>query len=340
MNSIFLDKLHGKSTSRPPVWFMRQAGRVLPDYRQLRERYSFHHLMTDPHLAAQVTLMPVDDLGVDAAILFSDILVIPIAMGMELEWTDKGPVFVQPLAEAKNPIELLHPAPEKLEYIYKVIDQILITRKADTPLIGFCGAPLTVLCYMLQGLSSKMAFPDALRFFYTHRAETLRLLDAVTEMTIYYAECQIEHGIDAFQIFDTHAGVVPTSLYTQIFLPAVRRIADAIRAKNVPLIYFPKGLGCGLQQIDKSVCDYVGIDWQTDIRQARKMIPKEVGLQGNLDPRLLYAHQNEITAVLESYKPFFSESPNWIFNLGHGVQADTDVERLKGVVDWIKTTQW
>ena len=340
MNSILMDVLRGKTTSRPPVWMMRQAGRVLPRYRALRESYTFHELMQDPDLCAQVTLMPVEDLGVDAAILFSDILVIPVAMGASLEWSDHGPVFTNPLAQYDTPSKLIHPDPSRLEYIYHAIDRIIAQRKPDTPLIGFCGAPLTVLCYLLQGVSSKHDFPQAVKFFYSHPQETRRLVDQVVEMTIDYALHQVTHGVDAFQIFESHAGLLPEEMYRELFLPAVARIGRALKEKNVPVIFFPKGIGHNLKYITPDICDFISVDWQTDIVEARRQTDPNIGLQGNMDPRIFYAPKEVIQAKLESYIPFFAANPNWIFNLGHGVLADTPVEQLKWTVEWIKNTNW
>ena len=160
---ILLQTLKGKATSRPPIWFMRQAGRILPSYLKIKEKYSFWQMMQNPQVAAEVTLLPVYDLGVDAAILFSDILVIPHALGMGLDFTEAGPVFEKPLAQRTNPSGGLNPDPSKLSYIYKAVDEIIKTRPPHIPLIGFCGAPLTVLLFMLQGLGRKGDFPDAIR---------------------------------------------------------------------------------------------------------------------------------------------------------------------------------
>ncbi len=338
MNNILLDTLKGKECHRPPVWMMRQAGRVLPSYMKLRERYSFQEMMSTPELAAKVTMLPVEDLGVDAAILFSDILTIPMAMGMQIEWTDHGPLFQHPLAESNNPLEELDIQPEKLEYVYKAIDCVM--QQTNVPLIGFCGAPLTTMCYMLQGISTKQTFPLVKRFFYERRSEMMKLTDIVTDFTIEYATRQIEHGVSAFQIFESHAGLMPADIYTELFMPAVQRIADAVRSKGIPLIFFPKGLGCGLSRITPQVCDFVSIDWQTPIEEARRMVHKDVGLQGNIDPHLLFAPQKEIEKTLEAYKPFFRQNPGWIMNLGHGVLADTPFENARFLVDWVKNTFW
>ena len=338
MHNIFLETLLGKECERPPVWLMRQAGRVLPSYQKLRERYSFQELMETPELAARVTLLPVEDLGVDAAILFSDILTVPTAMGMQIEWTEKGPRFPNPLCAEAHPTDKLDIRQERLDHVYAAIDRIV--EESRTPLIGFCGAPLTTLCYMLQGASTQQTFPEAKKFFYQNRREAERLIEAVTEVTIHYATKQIEHGIDAFQLFESHAGLLPTEMYEELFMPAVRRITDAVRGKGIPLIFFPKGLGCGLRLIKPDVCDFVSIDWQTSLTEARQMVHPEVGLQGNIDPHLLFASQEEIARTMESYIPFFREHPNWIVNLGHGVLAYTPVENVKYLVDWIKRTKW
>lgn len=340
MNSIFLNTLKGHPGERPPVWFMRQAGRILPGYQKLRNRYSFQELMHDANLCAEVTLMPVKDLGVDAAILFSDILVIPMAMGEEIVWTDNGPVFSDPLSRYDEPVKQLNTDGCKLEYIYRAIDRIVEKRDNDTPLIGFCGAPLTTMCYMLQGISTKSNFPEAVKFFYRNRKETEKMVDAITEFTIDYATHQAEHGIDAFQIFESNAGIIPSEMYKEMFLPSVNKISEALRAKGIPVIFFPKGLGTGLKDITPVTCDYVSIDWQMDIFQAREIVDPAIGLQGNMDPRLLYASKEDIEYKLKQYIAFSRVNKNWIFNFGHGIASDSSFENLKFIVDWIKNTHW
>jgi uroporphyrinogen decarboxylase len=337
---ILIDTLNKKPTSRPPVWFMRQAGRVLPSYMKLKEKHSFWEMMKDPELAAKVTLLPIDDLGVDAAILFSDILVIPYAMGMGLDFTDNGPVFENPLKDVSDPLSKLNPDPSKLQYIYNAIDQIMLTKREDTPLIGFCGAPLTVLCFMLQGLGTKSNFADAEKFFFKEKALTKKLAEAVTELSIEYALQQIKRGISAFQLFDTHAGLVPFSYYKEVFMPSVKKIADAVRSTGTPFIFFPKGAGTGIKEIDYDICDYLSIDWQTELSTARQLVDKNVGLQGNLDPRILFADKDVIRKELETYKQFWEQEQNWIFNLGHGLVPGIPVENVKFVIDWVKETNW
>lgn len=340
MNSLLLDTLNGKTTSRPPMWFMRQAGRVLPSYLKIKEDYTFWQMMKNPEIAAKVTLLPIYDLGTDAAILFSDILVIPYAMGMGLDFKDSGPVFEQPLAFRDNPLKDLNPDPSKLNYIYDVCDEIIKTRPEGIPLIGFCGAPLTVLLFMLQGLGRKGEFPDATKFIYENLETTQKLVDEITDLSITYALGQIEHGIEVFQLFDTHAGLIPWELYKKIFLPATNKIYAAIREKGVPFIYFPKGIGTGIAEITPESGDYLSIDWQTPIQLARKLVHKDIGLQGNVDPRLLFSPQEEIEKQLQPLVEFGKENHNWIFNLGHGFMPGLPFENAKFLADWVKQTDW
>ena len=340
MNSILLDTLNGKAHNRPPVWFMRQAGRVLPNYLALKEKHTFWELMKDPELAAEVTLMPIYDLGVDAAILFSDILVIPYAMGMGLEFRDSGPVFEKPLKLVDNPSEKLNPDGDKLNYIYNAIDAIIKKRPENIPLIGFCGGPLTVLCYMIQGLGTNHTFPDAIAFIYKNKKETLKLVDAITELSIEYMNKQIDHKIDVFQLFETHSGLIPVDLYFELFMPAVRKMAKAIRQRNTPFIFFPKDIGTGFNRLTPEDCDYVSVDWQISIKEARELIHPEIGIQGNLDPRILMASQEEMTVELEKLIEFGSKYKNWIFNLGHGFTPGLPYENAKYLTDWVKTANW
>ncbi|MBL7970542.1 MAG: uroporphyrinogen decarboxylase [Prolixibacteraceae bacterium] len=339
-NSILLKTLRGEKTERPPVWFMRQAGRVLPSYLKIKENYTFWQMMQNPEIAAQVTLLPIDDLGVDAGILFSDILVIPHALGMGLEFNDSGPVFEHPLAFRDNPLAGLQADPSKLNYIYSVIDQINRTKSPDIPLIGFCGAPLTVLLFMLQGLGRKGDFPEAVKFIYQHKETTRKLIEVVTDLSIVYAQGQIEHGVDVFQLFDTHAGLIPADLYQELFMPATKKITAAVREKGIPFIFFPKGLGTGIAKITPEDCDYLSIDWQTPLQVARRIVDPQIGLQGNVDPRLLYASQPEIEVALRPYIEFGKNNQNWIFNLGHGFMPGISFENARFLADWVKRTDW
>ena len=339
-NSILLETLQGNSGERPPFWFMRQAGRVLPSYQKMREKYSFWQLMQDPELAAEVTLLPVHDLGVDAAILFSDILVIPFAMGMGLEFTNNGPVFENPLAHLKDPLAGIAPDASKLNFIYAAIDETIRARPDDIPLIGFCGGPFTVLCYMLQGIGKNTDFPETVKFLYQQRGTTERLIQAVTELSVTYVKEQIRHGVEVFQLFETHAGLLPFELYKELFFPAVGRIAQVVKEQGIPFIYFPKGIGTGISEITPDMCDFLGIDWQIPLETARKLTAMEIGLQGNIDPRLLYASEEEIEKSLKPYLEFGRKYQRWILNLGHGFLPDTPFEKALFLSNLVKNSDW
>lgn len=297
-------------------------------------------MMQNPEVAAKVTLLPIEDLGVDAAILFSDILVVPYALGMGLEFNDNGPLFDQPLAFRDQPLAGLKPDPTKLNYIYSVIDEIKRTKSPETPLIGFCGAPLTVLLFMLQGLGRKGDFPEAIKFIYQNKETTRKLIEVVTELSIVYVQGQIEHGVDVFQLFDTHSGLLPVNLYKELFMPSIRKIGNAAREKGIPFIFFPKGLGTGIADISPDDCDFLSIDWQTSLDTARKIVHPNIGLQGNIDPRLLYSSQPEIEKALQPYIEFGRNNQNWIFNLGHGFMPGISFENARFLTDWVKRTDW
>ncbi|WP_130305968.1 uroporphyrinogen decarboxylase [Ancylomarina subtilis] len=339
-NSIFLDTINGIKRERPPVWFMRQAGRVLPSYMKLRESYGFKHMMEEPKLAAEVTLLPVHDLGVDAAILFSDILVIPEALGMELSFEGKGPTFKTALKDVEDPLHFLTDMPERLEHIYQAIDQILATKPAEIPLIGFCGGPLTTLCYMFQGFSQNLNFPDFVPAIYRDKSTMKKLVTRITEMSIHYALKQVEHGVQAFQLFETHAGLIPIELYKEVFLPSVKAILGAVRTKGVKTIYLPKGLGTGINMVNYDLCDCVSVDWQTPLHEVRPIVGEEMILQGNFDPRILLADKKAIDQEFEYYLNYGRKDHKWIFNLGHGLLPNIPVENVQYLIDKVKTSDW
>lgn len=323
-----------------PVWFMRQAGRVLPRYLKLREKYSFHELMRTPQLAAEVTMLPMEDMGVNGAILFSDILVIPEALGMDLIFTDKGPRFTSPLNENPNTILDMEFSPDRLNHIYDAIEILDQRLSDDKTLIGFCGAPLTVFCYMIQGLGSNHDFPDAINFFYTHSKLRDTLLRKITDASIVYALNQIKHGAKVFQLFDTWAGILPQVDFNAIVFPYVKEILQTIR-KEAPVIYFPRGLGMGNMGLSHSITDGLGCDWQTDIRLLDQYVDEKVVLQGNLDPRKTKAGFEFVQSELEALIQFHNERTNkragHIFNLGHGVIPGTKLATLQKIVKKIQS---
>ncbi|MFA8435876.1 MAG: uroporphyrinogen decarboxylase [Marinifilaceae bacterium] len=339
-NSIFLDTINGIKRERPPVWFMRQAGRVLPSYMQLREKYGFKEMMDTPDLAAEVTMLPIHDLGVDAAILFSDILVIPEALGMELSFEGKGPSFTTALKDVSDPVGFLKADPSKLEHIYKAIDKILEIKPKEIPLIGFCGGPLTTLCYMYQGFSQNLNFPDLVPALYRDKKMMAKIVDVIADLSVHYALKQVEHGVKAFQLFETHAGLIPVELYKELFLPAVKRVLNAVREKGVKTIYLPKGLGTGLNMINHDFCDCVSVDWQTPLHEVRNWVGEEMILQGNFDPRILNATKEAIDQEFGYYLDYGRKDHKWIFNLGHGLLPSIPVENVQYLIDKVKSSDW
>ena len=297
--------------------------------------------MRNPELAAKVTLLPVDDLGVDAAILFSDILVVPEALGMNLEFTDKGPIFDTPLKNNPENISKLKADTSKLSHIYEAIKVIQKQKPEDIALIGFCGSPFTTFCFMVQGNSVNHTFAEAIQLIYNDRENAKKLFEIITELSIEYALNQVKAGIDTFQLFETHAGLLPYELYLELVLPYVKRITQAVRAAGCPTIFFPKGLGAGMKHINFDIADYVSVDWQDSLSETRKIIDSRVGLQGNLDPRIFSVNTKEtLIYELEKYKSFGKENFNWIFNIGHGLSPDNSFENVKSAVEWVRTTNW
>ena len=339
MDSILMKTLNGEKTSRPPVWFMRQAGRILPNYMKLKETYSFHELMNDKNLASQVTLMPIKDLNVDAAILFSDILVIPHALGLDVEFKKTGPIFNNPLnynSRATN----LEFDPNKLDYIYDNIDQVIKDKNPDTPLIGFCGGPLTVFLFMFKSEGSKDHMKKAIKFLYEKRKESTEILELITKSSIEYVKGQCKSGINVFQLFETYCGSIPCELYADLILPYSKRILNAAKEEDCPTIFFPKDFGHGMNLINKDICDFISVDWHTSINYARNIIDKKIGIQGNMDPRIFYQDYEQIEAYLNSLTNFGSQNFDWIFNLGHGFLPDINHEKVKFAIDWIKDKNW
>ncbi|MDV3308519.1 MAG: uroporphyrinogen decarboxylase [Cyclobacteriaceae bacterium] len=330
---LLLQVLTQRPTARTPVWLMRQAGRVLPEYRKVRENAgSFKTMVTTPELACEVTLQPVDILGVDAAIIFSDILVIPEAMGLRYEMEEnRGPVFPRRIDSADD-ISSLRVAPaEALGY---VMDAISLTKRelnGRVPLIGFAGAPWTIFAYMVEGSGSK-TFSRARRMLYREPELAHRLLGMITDSTINYLNGQVEAGADVIQIFDSWAGVLGPEQYHEFSLKYIRRICEEVT--GVPRIVFPKGAFFARSGLNDVNCEAVGLDWNMDIRESRDLMPDKV-LQGNLDPCALYAPREHIRK--ETIKMLDAFGPQkHIANLGHGLYPDTEVDSVKCFVDTVK----
>ncbi len=335
-NDLILKVARGEKVDRPPVWLMRQAGRILPQYRALRAKLSgFKELVETPALAAEVTIQPVDELGVDAAIIFSDILVIPEAMGLTYEMVEKkGPFFPKTIQE-KADVDRLQSgeqAAAELSYVYEALK---ITKKeldGRVPLIGFAGAPWTILSYMLEGQGSK-TFSKARKLLYTEPVLAHTLLQKITDTTIAYLKQKIAAGADMIQLFDSWAGILPAQQYSTFALPYIRQICEAIQ--EVPLTVFAKDAWFALEELGQLDCNTIGLDWHIDPQLARKIVGPKKALQGNLDPCLLYAPMAEIEKESRSMLQSFGD--RHIVNLGHGVYPDTPLDGVKCFVNTVQS---
>jgi uroporphyrinogen decarboxylase len=332
-NDLLLRAARAQATERTPVWLMRQAGRILPEYRKVRETArDFKTLVKTPELATEVTIQPVDILGVDAAIIFSDILVIPEAMGLNYEMEEKkGPVFPRKISSARDLNELHIAHAEELNY---VLEAIRLTKKelnGRVPLIGFAGAPWTIFSYMIEGRGSK-TFSHAKKMLYTEPEVSHRLLGMITQSTINYLKGQINAGVNIIQIFDSWAGILGPRQYDEFSLKYISRICDAIT--EVPKIVFAKGAFFAREKMNTMSCDVVGLDWNMDIDESRKLLPAKV-LQGNLDPCALYGSRQQVKIETQKMLESFGGTKH-IANLGHGLYPDTEVDKVKCFIDTVK----
>jgi uroporphyrinogen decarboxylase len=333
-NDLLLKAARGEETERVPVWLMRQAGRILPGYRKVRASVKdFTELVKTPELACEVTLEPVNVLGVDAAIIFSDILVIPEAMGLPYQMLEaKGPYFEKTIKTVKDIEALRIGSLENWDYVTKAIK---LTRKElgdKLPLLGFAGSPWTIFAYMVEGSGSK-TFSVAKRMIYSNPVMAHSLLEKITETTIKYLEDQVEAGADLVQIFDSWGGVLGPDTYWEFSLKYISRICDAL-SKKAPVTVFPKGAYFAAEQLAKLNCRVVGLDWSVTSGEARKVLGSKT-LQGNMDPCLLYADTNTIRKEVNHMIKGFG-TRNYIANLGHGVYPDTSVDSVKCFINSVK----
>lgn len=334
MNPRFLDACRGLPVDRTPVWLMRQAGRYLPDYMRVREKCSFLHLCKTPELAAQVTLQPVDILGVDAAILFSDILIPLEPMGMKLDFVP-GPVFEHPVRCMADVDRLRIPAMEEgVPFVMETIRLLRRELEGRVPLIGFGGAPFTLACYMVAGKGSK-DFAAVKKMMYCAPEVYEALMEKVTAMLIAYLNAQITSGTQAVQLFDTWGGILSPTDYERYALPYTIRVIAGIRAGGVPVIHFVKGAGTMLEYVGKAGGDVLGLDWHTRLGRARDFLGPGVAVQGNLDPTVLYGSKPLIEAEVKRILEENNGRPGHIFNLGHGILPDTPPENARFMVECV-----
>lgn len=334
-NDLLLRALKGEEVERVPVWMMRQAGRYLPEYIKIREKYGFFERCQTPALAAEITIQPVDIVGVDAAILFSDILVVPQAMGLEVQLIEsKGPFLPDPI-KVKADLNRIR-VPEIQETLGYVMDAIKLIKQqlnGRVPLIGFAGAPWTLLCYMVQGKGSK-TFEEAKAFCYTQPELAHQLLQMITYTTIGYLTAQIEAGADTVQIFDSWGGLLSPVDFEVFSLQYIRQIVTAVKDK-APTIIFAKGAWHSLEAMSQTGAAGLGIDWCITAPMARKLAGNKTTLQGNFDPAKLLSPIPTIVKETEDMLRAFGKK-NYVANLGHGILPNVPVDHAKAFVNTIK----
>lgn len=336
-NDLFLRACKKQTVERTPIWIMRQAGRYLPEYREIRERADFITMCKTPELAAEVTIQPVDIIGVDAAIIFSDILVIPEAMGMNLEMIEsKGPKLYEPIRNLDqiNNLKVIDPYKD-LKY---VLDAVALTKKElnnRVPLIGFAGSPWTLMTYMVEGGGSKN-FSEIKKFIYNQPKAAHLLLEKISDAVAKYLSAKIEVGVNAIQIFDTWGGLLSQSDFKEFSLQYIEKVISKIKRKEEPIIVFAKGVHHSLVDLANSGADVISLDWTMNLGEVRNKIGNKVALQGNLDPTVLYANKEKIKEEAVKVLSSFGKGSGHIFNLGHGILPDVDPENAKYLVEVIK----
>ena len=334
-NDLFLRALKGETVERPPVWMMRQAGRYLPDFMKLKAKYDFFTRCQTPELATEITIMPIDQIGTDAAILFSDILVVLQAMNIEVEMKPEvGPWIPTPIRSEKELNEVIVPDAEiALGY---VIDAVKMTKQAlnkRVPLIGFAGSPWTLLCYAVQGQGSKN-FDIAKAFCFSQPELAHRLLQMITDTTIDYLKAKVAAGVDAVQLFDSWGGLLSPDDYNIFSWPYIQQIVTALK-DDIPVIVFGKGCWFALHDMAKSGASALGVDWTCSARNARYLSGGQITLQGNFDPSRLLSAIPTIKSEVKKMIDGFGKD-RYIVNLGHGILPNIPVDHAQAFVDAVK----
>ena len=341
-NDLFLRALLREPVSRTPVWMMRQAGRYLPEYRATRaEAGDFMALCRNDELACEVTLQPLRRYAFDAAILFSDILTVPDAMGLGLYFeTGEGPRFRQVVRSAADVAKLPEPdVSDALDYVMRAVARIRRELAGQVPLIGFAGSPWTVATYMVEGGSSK-TFSRIKSLAYSDPEAADALMRKLANVTTDYLNAQIAAGAQAVMVFDTWGAVLEPELYRRYSLASMQQIVDGLvreaDGRRVPVVLFTKGAGVRLTDMVETGCDALGVDWTLDLAQARRLTDDRVALQGNLDPSLLYASDEAIRDGVARVLASYGEGPGHVFNLGHGIHPEIDPAKVAVMVDAIR----
>lgn len=334
-NDLFLKALRGETVSRPPVWMMRQAGRYLPDFMKLKEKYDFFTRCRTPELATEITVMPIHQVGTDAAILFSDILVIPQAMNIEVEMKPGvGPWLPNPIRSQEDVDNVIVPNIE--ETLGYVMDAIKMTKQElnnEVPLIGFAGSPWTIMCYAIQGQGSKN-FDKAKKFCFSNPVAAHQLLQKITDTTIAYLKAKVAAGVNAVQVFDSWGGMLGPIDYQEFSWKYIQQIIDALK-DEIPVITFGKGCWFALGDMANSGATALGVDWTCSPKNARYLSGGKITLQGNFDPSRLYSPPAEIKKMVKQMIDEFGKD-RYIANLGHGILPDIPVENAQAFVDAVK----
>jgi uroporphyrinogen decarboxylase len=335
-NDLILRAARGEEIERYPVWLMRQAGRILPEYRAVRSSLKdFKELIETPKYAAEVTVQPVDILDVDAAIIFSDILVVPEAMGLPYQMLEKSGPYFEHTIRSKEELQKLDSdidVKDRLSYVFEAIRLTNNELNGRVPLIGFAGAPWTILCYMVEGRGSK-TFSETRKLLYVNPSLAHELLNRITEVTIQYLKEQVNAGAHMLQLFDSWAGILGENQYAEFGLQYINKIVKNIN--SVPMTVFSKGAIMSLNDIANIDCNTIGLDWNMDVQSVRKLVGETKTLQGNLDPCVLYSSHQQVNKLTLNLLNSFT-SKRHIVNLGHGVYPDVDPEKVKTFIKTVK----
>lgn len=338
LQSSYLNALKQSNTQAPPIWFMRQAGRYLPEYREIRKHYSFTEMISTPDIVTEITLQPIKRYQFDAAILYSDILVVPNAFGLHFDFIEKkGPVLRNQVNVEQLKERLSHPYDiSTCDFVFQSIIQLTEALSSyNTPLIGFAGCPFTVACYLIEGHSSKI-FSSVRELFSTDPDTMHFILQRLTDASIDYLTRQLDAGVDAIQLFDTWACLLTPSEYRDFSLHYIQQICDALTAYNKPIILFSKHSQHFVEQQLTLPIDAISIDAHYSLEDARKKVGKGITLQGNLNPELLLGDVSTLEFTVKSILNTMKNDPAYIFNLGHGILPPTPLDNVQRVVDLVK----
>lgn len=336
---LLLRALRRQPVPRPPVWIMRQAGRYMPEFRAIRAKHGFLEVCKTPDLATEVTLQPIGPIGVDAAIIFSDILIPVEQMGMALIFDEKGPHLPDPIREAAAVSKLRVFDPEEsVPFLGQALKQVKAALPAGIPLIGFAGAPWTLAAYMIEGGGSKN-YDKIKRFMYNQPAAFQTLMDMVADQQVSYLRYQIASGADCVQLFESWGGVLSPTDFRRWALPAIQRVVDGVKDAGVPIIVYMNGCGHVLEDLAATGADAIGVDWRVDMADAFARVGDKVTLQGNMDPCMLYAPPEAIEAEVRRIHAQVAGRPGHVFNLGHGILPDVPVAHAQAFVRAVKALE-